>query len=127
MARFDQGTLGHPAVKPAHVATSSASLWESLNGRVVPLAELWHVDRGVTMQARLQASKSHAAWAPRLVEELKLALSRWPKEALEGHAEHQRLAKFGIVSLSRVDKLSSWQQHCEQGHLPWHVWSRLPT
>ena len=78
VARFDQGALGHPAVKPTQVATSSASLREFLNMRVVPLAELWHVDRGVTMKSRLQASKSHAAWAPRLVEELKLALTRWP-------------------------------------------------
>ena len=120
VARFDQGMLGHSAVKPTQVAaTTSASLWESLNGRVAPLAELWHVDRGATMRDRVQVSRSHAAWAPQLVDELKLALARWPKEALEGHAEQQRLERFSIVTLSKVDKTFEWKRHCEQGHLPW--------
>ena len=118
-ARFDQGMLGHEAVKPTQTVTTSGSLWEFLNGRLVPLAELWHVDRGPTMRDRVRASQSHAAWAPGLVEALRLALTRWKVEAVEDDSEPKRLAKFGIVHLSRVDKHQEWKRHCAQGHLPW--------
>ena len=119
VARCDQGALGHAAVKPTQVATSSGSLWEFLNGRVVPLGDLWHVSRGVTMNDRIAASRSHAAWAPQLVVEVKAALRRWPTEAAEPQSEEARLARYSIVQVSKLDKLAAWKQHCDQGHLPW--------
>ena len=119
MARFDQGSLGHSAVKPTQVATSSGSLWEALNGKLVPLSDLWHVNRGATLRERVESSRSHAAWAPQMVELLQAALKRWPTEAKEAKSEEGRLARYQVAALAKVDKLAEWKRHCAQGHLPW--------
>ena len=119
VARCDQGSMGHAAVKPKQIATSSGSLWEALNGRVVHLGDLWHVSRGATMSERIASSKAHAVWAPQLVEELKAALKRWPQESSDVQTEEARLARYNIVAVSKLDKVAEWKQHCEQGHLPW--------
>ena len=118
VARFDQGAMGHEAVKPTQIATTSETLWESVNARLVPLGDLWHVDRGNTMLERVRSSKSHAAWAPKLVEALRTALTRWSKESLCPEYGSSRLAAYEAV-VSKVDKLAEWQKHCQQGHLPW--------
>ena len=116
---MDQGALGHAAVKPTQVATTSSNLWETLHGRLVPLGDLWHVSRGSTMQQRVQASKSHAAWAPQLVAALRTALRQWDSEASGVLLEGERLKRFEAAFVSKLDRLGEWKRHCEQGHLPW--------
>ena len=84
------------------MATSSGSLWEALNGLLVPLSDLWHVSRGVSMQERVEASRSHAAWAPRLVDALRNALKRWQVEGLDATREEDRMERcWGNVSYGR--------------------------
>ena len=122
VARFDQGYFGHDAVKPTQVATNSGRLWEALHAKFIPLKDLWHVDRGGSIAERIQASHSHAAWAPDLVKELQGALKAWVQQIDPPESEELRLHRFQAVceaALSKVDKLEEWRQHCMQGHLPW--------
>ena len=124
VARFDQGYFGHEAVKPTQIATNSGDLWEALHAKIIPLSDLWQVDRGSSVEDRIRASKSHAAWAPSLVTELQKALKIWIKKGHAEPGEEMRLCRFQAVCspkavLSKVDKHDSWKQHCMQGHVPW--------
>ena len=44
---------------------------------MIPSSDLWHVDRGSSVEDRIKASRSHAAWAPELVKKLQKSLKMW--------------------------------------------------
>ena len=76
-ASFHQGMLGHQAVKPTKVITSSGYLWERLHLLKVPKGELWSPSAASTLQGRLQQSSSWAQWAPQLVSFFKDSMEDW--------------------------------------------------
>ena len=142
--RCDQGALGGSSVKPTTLVTTSGFLWEKLHGMVVPLSQLWSVFRGLSLGQRMQASKSHAQWAPEMVREIRAALRHW-KVSEDPHKEDfdrleaiRALVGFDVeasqVGLSKLlsrtcspslcrakaeSERNDWISHCQRGHIPW--------
>ena len=146
MVRCDQGALGGSAVKPTVLVTTSSWLWEQLHGVVVPLDQLWTVFRGDDLRSRIATSKSHAKWAPGMVQVIKESLTCWSKSEDPYEDDANRLKalrtlvgenlapeEVGLASATdsssegdvpRVARASvgdkkEWISHCLRGHIPW--------
>ena len=103
---FHQGMLGHAAVKPTRVVTSSAYLWERLHLLKVPKGELWSPSLASTLQGRLQQSSAWAQWAPQLVSFFRDSMEDWflgPE-----HCEKQDQARY--ASLEQLHLMMLFRQ-----------------
>ena len=136
-ASFHQGMLGHPAVKPTRVLTSSGYLWERLHLLKVPKGELWSPSKATTLQGRLEQSAAWAKWTPQLVSFFRDSMDDWllgPAHCrLEDAKRQASLEHLKAVSCPACTStgycmraLSSKEQerfkrHCLNGHRPWRA------
>ena len=115
-AMFDQGALGHEAVKPTCVLTGSWKLYSFLHGRHVPKDLRWRLERPESIEGRMKQSRTWAKWAPGLVDAIREAFRCWSKSSVvERERESEELA--AVRALSKQKK-EMWHKHLMNDHVP---------
>ena len=106
MYTFDQGCLGHQAVKPTTIATNLAL--EHLHGRKATMFQ----------PSQVASSKDLARWAPKLVEEIAKAIKAWAgRWGVEGDEAICLDEEHELHRLSKNVR-EEWQIHLQRDHYP---------
>ena len=109
-AHFDQGALGHIAVKPTTVMTSDMQLWESLEQ--VRVMVPWTITLPERVKEKIPITKSWFLWAPGLTKRIQRCLAYWLDLSLEQRAE--QLEEVGARKSFLAGSIGSSGQHADQ-------------
>eukprot|EP00435_Cladocopium_sp_Y103_P069220 s75_g32.t3 len=103
--KFCQGRMGHQTSKPTTVLTDIPELHHLQDQPGEAQSKTWPED----VRSRIAMSKALAAWAPGLVEVLKIAMKRKVAE----------VPWMKAISSKEKEAIREWRTHVDMNHMPY--------
>ena len=114
-AMFDQGALGHDAVKPTCMLTGSWKLYSFLHGKHVPKDIRWPSEHRESVEGPIAQSRV-GAMCPNLVDAIRDSFRCWVKSSIvERERESEEMAAVKVLSKQKKDM---WHKHLMNDHVP---------
>ena len=112
---FDQGALGHDAVKPTCMLTGSWKLYSFLHGKHVPKDIRWPSEHRESVEGPIAQSRV-GAMCPNLVDAIRDSFRCWVKSSIvERERESEEMAAVKVLSKQKKDM---WHKHLTNDHVP---------
>lgn len=103
--KFCQGSMGHPTAKPTTILTDVRELQHLQDTPTGAHSKQWPED----LRSRVAMSKTLAAWAPGLVEVIRIAMKRKVEES----------PGLKAISAKEREAIREWRTHVDMNHMPY--------